>query len=66
MDLPVELNGVERSTKAVFAGGEDLHFVNDWRKVLGKDQNPLRVDAVDFAQVAVARFEAHSAIEPYA
>ena len=66
MDISVELNGTQRNAKVLFAGGDDLHFVNDWRKVLGKDQNPVRVDAVDFAQVAVARFEAHSAIEPYA
>lgn len=66
MDIPVELNGAEQNARAVFAGGEDLHFVNDWRKALGRNQNPLRVDAVDFAQLAVARFEAHSAIVPYA
>lgn len=66
MDLSVELNGISRIAKVTFAGKDDLHFVNDWRKSLGDDQNPLRVDAVDFAQVAVYRFEAHSAIEPYA
>lgn len=66
MDIPVELNGTARTAKVVFAGKADLHFVNDWRKSLGDDQNPLRVDAVDFAQLAVYRFEAHSAIEPYA
>jgi hypothetical protein len=66
MDLTVELNGESRAARVVFAGKEDLHFVNEWRKALGEDQNPLRVDAVDFAQLAVYRFEAHSAIEPYA
>jgi hypothetical protein len=66
MDIPVELNGAARTAKVVFAGKADLHFVNDWRKSLGDDQNPLRVDAVDFAQLAVYRFEAHSAIEAYA
>ena len=61
MDLPVELNGSSRIAEVTFAGKDDLHFVNEWRKSLGDDQNPLRVDAVDFAQVAVYRFEAHSA-----
>jgi hypothetical protein len=66
MNLPIESNGSRSSAEVSFAGPDDLHFVNDWRKSLGDDQNPLRVDAVDFAQVAVYRFEAHSVIQPYA
>jgi hypothetical protein len=66
MDLSVKLNNKYQTAKAVFAEKEDLAFVHDWRKTLGDDANPRRNDAVDFAEVAVHRFEAHSAIEPYA
>src|SRR5260370_38097759 len=66
MDLSVKVNKNDRTARAVFAGKADLGFVNEWRKTLGDDANPRRVDAVDFAQVAVHRFQAHSAIEPYA
>jgi hypothetical protein len=66
MDLSVKLNNKYQTAKAVFAEKGDLAFVHDWRKTLGDDANPRRNDAVDFAEVAVHRFEAHSAIEPYA
>lgn len=66
MNLRVKLNNEDRNATAVFAGKDDVGFVGEWRKTLGEDVNPRRVDAVDFAEIAVHRFEAHSAIEPYA
>lgn len=66
MEIPVKLNGSERPAKAIFAGKDDLEFAQEWRRLLGDDANPRRIDAVDFAEIAVHRFEAHSAIEPYA
>jgi hypothetical protein len=66
MEISVKLNGSERPAQAIFAGKDDLSFVQEWRNLLGDDANPRRIDAVDFAEIAVHRFEAHSAIEPYA
>jgi hypothetical protein len=66
MELRVELNKNQQTASVVFAGRDDFAFVTEWRKTLNDDQNPIRVDAVDFAQLAVSRFEAHSAIQPYA
>ncbi len=66
MELPVELNKGRKTAKLIFAGQHDFGFLAEWRKTLGEDKNPVRIDAVDFAQLAVYRFEAHSEIQPYA
>ncbi len=65
MELPVEVNKSPRVARVVFAGKYDFGFLADWRKKLGDDQNPFRTDAVEFAQLAINRFSAHSAIQPY-
>ncbi len=66
MDFPVQLNKTRQTAKLVFAGQQDFGFVDAWRQKLGDDQNPVRRDAVDFAQLALDRFSTHSAIQPYA
>jgi hypothetical protein len=66
MELPVELNKGRQKASAIFAERHDFGFASEWRKTLGGDTNPLRVDAVDFADLAVSRFQAHSEIQPYA
>jgi|SRR6478736_995054 len=58
MEIPVKLNGQRQKVKVVFAKPEDLKFVAQWKKALGDDQNPYRVDTVDFARLAVKRYEA--------
>jgi hypothetical protein len=66
MELPVELNKSRQTASVVFAGRDDFDFATEWRKTLGEDTNPMRVDACDFADLAVFRFQAHSALQPYA
>ncbi|MCI0718252.1 MAG: hypothetical protein L0338_04670 [Acidobacteria bacterium] len=66
MELPVELNGGAQTARVKFADKNDLGFLTEWRLKLGDDKNPLRNDSVDFAQLAVSRFEIHSSIEAYA
>ena len=68
MDLSLELNKTPVHAQAVFAGRGDIGFVSDWRQTLAKaeDTNPIRCDAVDFAQLAVERYRTHSPLLPKA
>ena len=66
MEIPVKLNGQRQKVKVVFAKAEDLMFVAQWKTALGDDQNPYRVDTVDFAQLAVKRYEASRGAGIYA
>jgi hypothetical protein len=66
MELTVKLNNSPKTASVVFAGRDDIGFVNEWRKTLGEVQNPFSRDSVDFAQLAVYRFTAHFGIELYA
>lgn len=66
MQLPIRVNEATQSAEPLFAREHDLNFVKTWRQSLGRDQNPLRIEAVDLAEVAVHRFEAHHKIQPYA
>jgi hypothetical protein len=58
MEIPLKLNGQRKRVKVVFAKLEDLKFVAQWETALGNDPNPYRVDTVDFARLAVKRYEA--------
>ncbi len=60
--LPVELNKIRRTAATTFAGKDDFGLLAEWRGQLGDDQNPYRRDAVDFAELTIHRFAAHSAI----
>jgi hypothetical protein len=66
MQVSIELNGAHHPASVNFAGRNDFGFLTEWRNTLGEDKNPFRVDALDFAQLAAHRFEAHSAVEVYA
>jgi hypothetical protein len=66
MEIPVELNGKREKAKVSFAQPADFGFAETWRKALGDDQNPHRVNSVDFAQHALKRFEASSETGIYA
>lgn len=66
MEITVELNGKKEKAKVSFAQPADFGFAETWRKVLGNDQNPIRVDSVEFAQLAIKRFEASSELGIYA
>ncbi len=66
MEVTLELNGKKEKGKISFAQRADFGFAEGWRKTLGNDQNPKRVDAVDFAQLAVKRYEASAELGIYA
>jgi hypothetical protein len=66
MELPVTFNNEPRRATLVFATKGDLTFSHDWRQCLGDDQNPVRRDTVELAEIAIHRFQAHSPIVPYA
>jgi hypothetical protein len=67
MELPIELNGQPQTAHVSFVtGSRDFRFLSEWQKTLDDDRNPIRTAAVELAQVAVHRYEAHSAIDIYA
>lgn len=65
MELPVEVDKSRKVARVVFAGKDDFGFLAEWREKLGDDQNPFRRETVELAQLAINRFSAHSAIQPY-
>jgi hypothetical protein len=66
MEVALELNGTPKTARVVFAVRDDLAFIQGWREKLGHDINPYRKDAVDFAALAIQRFEADSEVgQPY-
>ncbi len=62
-DFTVRLNREPRRATVVFAGLDDLTFINEWDDKLGADTNVKRRDAVDMAQLAIDSFLAHSKLE---
>jgi hypothetical protein len=66
MEFTLEMNKAPKMARAVFAVRDDFDFVKGWQEKLGDDTNPYRKDSVDFAHLAVQRFEADSRIgQPY-
>ncbi|MGA9452350.1 MAG: hypothetical protein WBW41_13520 [Verrucomicrobiia bacterium] len=67
MELPVELNKTRKIAKIVFAEPQhDFGFLAEWREQLGGDKTPVRLDAVDFAELAHQRFFSQITKQPYA
>ncbi|MCC7518804.1 MAG: hypothetical protein IT578_06425 [Verrucomicrobiae bacterium] len=66
MDMPLELNGKKKLAKASFALAADFAFARQWREAIGTDQNPYRTDTVDYAELAVKRYEASFNLGVYA
>jgi hypothetical protein len=58
MEVTLELNGKKVKAKVSFAQPADFTFAKNWKESIGKDQNPVRTDTVDYAQLAVKRYEA--------
>lgn len=64
MDLSISLNGQPKKARIVFATrSTNFDFVRKWQDDLGLDKNPRRASAVELAQVAVYRYQAHAAID---
>src|SRR5438046_9213694 len=66
MKLPVRLNNEIKEAEIKYLHKSDFDFLAEWRKTAGRDTNPIRRDAVDFALLACKRFTAHSSTELYA
>lgn len=66
MDVTLELNGKRKQAKIFFAQPADFAFAINWRTAIGTDQNPYRTDTVDYAELAVKRYEASFGLGIYA
>ncbi len=66
MEVTLELNGKKKLAKVSFGQLADFAFAQNWQQAIGADQNPYRTDAVDFAQLAVKRYEASFGMGIYA
>jgi len=49
-----------------YGTGDDLAFIERWEQAISLDRNPIRLDAVLFARLAVKRYRAHHRFETYA
>src|SRR5882672_10895043 len=66
MDVTLEFNGKKAKAKVSFAQPADFGFAKIWRESIGDDKNPFRTDAVDYAVLAIRRFEASFELGIYA
>lgn len=66
MDVTLELNGKKVTAKVSFAQPDDFKFAKSWKESIGNDQNPVRVDTVEYAQQAVKKYEASFGSGKYA
>ena len=66
MELTLALNGKREKADVLFVEPSDFGFAKNWRETLGDDQNPFRKDSVEFAQLAVSKFEAEFESGTYA
>lgn len=66
MEVTVKLDGKKMQAKVCFAKQEDFSFAEGWVKSIGDDQNPIRTDTVEYAQLAVKKYEAAFGTDIYA
>lgn len=66
MEVTLKLNGKKEKAKVAFAQPADFGFAKSWQESIGDDQNPVRTDAVEFAMLAIKRFEASAGLGIYA
>jgi hypothetical protein len=66
MDLQVKLNGKLTKATVVYATEPDYAFIEQWRAHLGDNPHPHRRDAVEFAELAVFRYDAQRSRQHYA
>ena len=58
MEVTVKLDGTKMKAKVCFAKQDDFSFAKKWEESIGNDQNPVRTDTVEYAQLAVKKYEA--------
>ena len=66
MEVTLELNGKKVKAKVSFAQPADFAFANGWKEAIGTDQNPIRTDTIEYAQLAVKKYEASFGSGKYA
>lgn len=66
MNIPLLINGALREASLEYATSSDLDFLDLWREKVRRDKHPVRVDAVNFANLACKRYKAHAPVENYA
>src|SRR5437762_2494382 len=65
MNLPLIINQELKEAEVEYVARPDFRFLDEWRRDLGKDTHPVRVDAVNFASLACKRYKSHAPIESY-
>jgi hypothetical protein len=66
MNRPIVIDGNVVEAHVEYVTEPDLAFLDQWKRSLGKDNHPKRVDAVDFATLACKRYKSYAEIETYA
>src|SRR4051812_28667509 len=66
MEPVLKLNGQRKRATISYAAESDFDFLKDWKPSIQNEKNPVRLDAYNFAKLAVKRFQAHSPFENYA
>lgn len=58
MEVKVKQDGKYMKAKVSFAKQEDFAFAKNWADLVGDDQNPVRTDTVEYAALAIKKYEA--------
>src|ERR1019366_609005 len=66
MKRPIIIEGNLRDAQIEYVTRAEFQFLEQWRRSLGNDTHPVRVDAVNFASLACKRYRAHAPVEHYA
>jgi hypothetical protein len=66
MEVTLELNGKKTMAKISFAKAADFAFAKNWQDSIGDNRNPIRTDTVDYAALAIKKYEASFATGKYA
>ena len=66
MRVRLKANGASRTAEIAYYAYEDATFLTEWQGAVGEDRNPLRRDAVEFAENAWGRWKAYQDRDNYA
>lgn len=66
MEIPVKLNGEQKTATVVFITKPDFAFIEQWRSTLEPVPHPHRRDSVEFADLTRYKFTANRSKQAYA
>src|SRR5258708_39089450 len=66
MKRPIIIGGNLKEAEIEYVTRPDFAFLEKWKRTVGDDTHPVRIDAVNFATLACKRYEAHAPVENYA